>query len=131
MGVNVGFDRNASLVRAWIDAVNDRDRDRFASLLAPDIELRTRRGSRSGRESALAWFDRPFESLDLRIEPGRYVVGEDWVLGTGTVRLYWTDGGELADETDGVAVWWLAEPGVSCWQPFDRMEDALTAVGLT
>ena len=125
------YDRNATLVGAWIDAVNNKDRSRFASLVTEDVELVMHRRAYRGIAEALTWIDRPLENLDLEVEPRRFVVGDDWVLCVATLRLRWPGSGEIGDESDGVAVWWLDDGRISRWQPFDKQSDALAAVGLS
>lgn len=124
------YDRNARLVQSCIEAINTNDRGRFEQALAPDVELRTRNRAYRGRAEALSWFDRPFEHLDLEIEPTRYVVGDDWVLCTATLRLRWRASGEIGDVAPGQSVWWLADRRIARCHVFTDVRAALAAVDL-
>jgi hypothetical protein len=64
--MSVTYDRNASLVRSFVDAFNRRDLEDFVAVLSDDVELRTARGIRRGRHEAAEWFNKPLDHLDLR-----------------------------------------------------------------
>jgi ketosteroid isomerase-like protein len=125
-----GFDDNARLARAFIEAFNARDLDDFLAVLAEDVELRTPRGTRRGRVEAAQWFTKPFDHLDLRFEPKKLLVGDSEVVGVGELVFTWRETGELAELLERAAVWTVESGLIRSWQPYESPADALRAAGM-
>jgi nuclear transport factor 2 (NTF2) superfamily protein len=127
--LRVSYDRNARLVREFVDAFNERDAARFLATLSPDVALRTRRGVLSGKAAASAWFEKPLEHLEMKVEPLRFVVGEPWIVGFALMRYFWRETGELAEAKPGGALWEIDDAGIAAWEPLDDPAARLAELG--
>jgi ketosteroid isomerase-like protein len=128
--MNSAYDRNAALVRSFVDALNRHDLDDFVALLSDDVELRTPRGIRRGRREAAQWFENPLYHLDLRFEQSRVLVGEDEVIGIGDLVFTWKETGEVAERLERAAIWKVGEGLIRSWEPFETPAEALRAAGI-
>ena len=128
--MNSAYDRNAALVRSFVDALNRHHLDDFVALLSDDVELRTPRGIRRGRSEAAQWFEKPLDHLDLRFEQSRVLVGEDEVIGIGDLVFTWKETGEVAERLERAAIWKVGEGLIRSWEPFETPAEALRAAGI-
>ena len=130
-GLNPGGSEQAEQVaRGFVEAFNDRDLDRFISLLDPEVELHSMRGLVTGREAARDWATRPpggvqqtIEIVGSTVEGGRVLLDID--------RLWhWAEDGTHAS-SDVMA--WLFEVGedglITSWRPFEERAEAREALG--
>lgn len=128
--MSVTYDRNASLVRSFVDAFNRRDLEDFVAVLSDDVELRTARGIRRGRHEAAEWFNKPLDHLDLRFEEGRLLVMEGAVIGIGHLVFTWKETGEIGERIESAAIWRVEDGLIRCWEPFETLAEALDAAGI-
>jgi ketosteroid isomerase-like protein len=56
----------AEILRLALEAISDRDADRLAALLAPDVTVRTGRASHEGADAVRAWARKGYDHLDRR-----------------------------------------------------------------
>ena len=121
-----------AVVRRWVELYNERtDVTEFLSLLDPDVELQTPGGPRlHGHDQARDWFEKPFESVQSRIIPDRFVEEGDIVAGLGRTDVRWVESGESAREFESAGVFWFRNGKIVRWQPFETHDAALKAAGL-
>jgi ketosteroid isomerase-like protein len=106
-------------------------RDRFLSLLDPEVELQTPGGPRlRGHDQARGWFEKELENVQSRIIPDRFVEEDDVVAGLRRTEVRWIESGEIAREFESAAVFWFRDGKIVRWQPFDTYDAALKAAGL-
>jgi len=114
--------------RAFVEAFNDRDLDRFTSVLDPAVVLHSMRGPVTGREAAREWATRPPGGVQQTIE----IVGTESAEGRVLLEIdrvwHWDEDGTHAS-TDQMA--WLFEVGddglVTAWHPFEDRADGARA----
>ncbi len=115
--------------RAFVEAFNEGDLDRFVSLLDAEVMLHSMRGPVAGRERARDWATRPpggvqqkIEIVATRVAPGAVLFEVDRVW-------HWAEDGTHAS-TDEMA--WLFEVGddglITSWRPFEDRTEAATAM---
>ena len=116
----------STIVRAWQEAVNDRDVDRLLELSDPEIEVSGPRGSGHGHTLLREWLDRAGLSLEtLRVfERGGVVV----VAQRGLWRSVET--GEVVGEHDVASLFRVDGRRVTYFARYDDLESALEAAGL-
>ena len=125
-------EQNLALARQWIELYNDRsDVAEFLSLLAPDVEMRTPRGTRlRGLDEARTWFEESPDNVRPRIIADRLVGRRDTVVGLGRSEMRWIESGEIAYESESAAVFQFRDGKLVTWQPFESHSAALEAAGL-
>jgi hypothetical protein len=89
----------ASVATAAIAAINDRDFERFRSLLTPEVAVVTGRSVHSGTDAAVAWAAKEYDHLVRRFEIDEFRLGRGRVLAVGSVQYVWSEGGEVADSS--------------------------------
>lgn len=121
-----------AIARRWVELYNERDDvNEFLSLLDPEVELQTPGGPRlRGHDQARDWFEKPFENVQARIVPDRFVEEGDVVVGLGRTEVRWIESGETAHESESAGVFWFRDGKIVRWQPFETHEAALKAAGL-
>ena len=117
------------VARTFVEAFNERDLDRFASVLAPAVEIHSMRGPVTGREAARDWATRPPGGVQQTIE----IVGTETSPGRILFEIervwHWAEDGTHAS-TDKMA--WLFEVDgglVTSWRPFEDRAEATRAFG--
>ncbi len=119
------------IVRLALEAISDRDADRLRPLLAPEVTLRTGRGSHEGDDAVLAWARRGYDHLDRRwvlesLEPAPGGSGEEGVLlGRGRVEYVWRESAEVGDSSPVFLLVELDGRRLSRLQVFEDLEAAL------
>ena len=95
-----------AIARRWVEFYNERDDvNEFLSLLDPEVELQTPGGPRlRGHDQARDWFEKPFENVQARIVPDRFVEEGDVVVGLGRTEVRWIESGETAHESESAGV---------------------------
>ena len=114
--------------RAFVEAFNDRDLDRFVEIVDPEVELHSMRGTVRGREAARDWATRAPGGVQQTIEivgsetaPGRVLLDIDRVW-------HWDEDGSYAS-TDEMAWLFEVEDGlVTSWRPFEDRAEARAAL---
>ena len=114
--------------RAFVEAFNDRDLDRFDEIVDPEVELHSMRGTVRGREAARDWATRAPGGVQQTIEivgseaaPGRVLLDIDRVWN-------WAEDGSYAS-TDEMAWLFEVEDGlVTSWRPFEDRAEARAAL---
>ncbi len=114
--------------RAFVEAFNDRDLDRFVEIVDPEVELHSMRGTVRGREAARDWATRAPGGVQQTIEivgseaaPGRVLLDIDRVWN-------WAEDGSYAS-TDEMAWLFEVEDGlVTSWRPFEDRAEARAAL---
>lgn len=114
--------------RAFVEAFNDRDLDRFVEIVDPEVELHSMRGTVKGREAARGWATRAPGGVQQTIEivgsetaPGRVLLDIDRVW-------HWAEDGSYAS-TDEMAWLFGVEDGlVTSWRPFEDRAEARAAL---
>lgn len=115
------------LVRAFFEAFNSQDLDRFAEVLHPDVELQTARGLRKGRDEARRWATKdPNGGLEQTL-----VLDEVLTDGRGSHALavyrkqwHWREDGELAHSDDVAALVTFRDGLIARWQPYEDPAEA-------
>ncbi len=121
-------DKAEQAARGFVEAFNDRDLDRFVSLLDPEVELHSMRGLITGRTGARDWATRSPGGVQQTIE----IVGAAADGGTVLFEVdriwHWAEDGTHAS-TDEMA--WLFEVGadglITSWRPFEDRDEARRA----
>jgi hypothetical protein len=126
----ISYDRSIALVQTFVEAINERDLEKFLSTLSPEVELHTRRGVKHGHTGAAEWFDHQYENVELEMVPGQLVAGAGWVVGSGTMLLRWRGEDEIADSTEQWARWEIGPGGISRWSPLPDASSALREIDL-
>lgn len=97
----------AEVLRLALEAISDRDADRLAALLAPDVTIRTGRASHEGADAALAWARKGYDHLDRRyVLEGMEAVAPGAYLCAARVEYVWRETGEVGDASP---VWLAVE----------------------
>ncbi len=92
-------DRAISLAAAVVEAINSREGDRLAPLLAPDVEVVTGRSVHRGPDAAVAWARKEYDHLTRRYAIDEFRPRAGDALALGSVEYVWSDGGEVADSS--------------------------------
>ena len=114
--------------RAFVEAFNDRNLDRFVEIVDPEVELHSMRGTVKGRGAARGWATRAPGGVQQTIEivgaeaaPGRVLLDIDRVW-------HWAEDGSYAS-TDEMAWLFEVEDGlVTSWRPFEDRAEARAAL---
>jgi ketosteroid isomerase-like protein len=124
--------QNVAVARRWVELFNGRDDvDEFLSLHDPEVELQTPGGPRlRGHDQVRDWFEAPFENVQPRILPERFVAGGDTVVGLGRIEVRWIESGEVAHEGESAGTFWFRDGKIIAWQPFETHAAALEGTGL-
>ena len=114
--------------RAFVEAFNDRDLDRFVAVLDPGVEIHSMRGMITGRDAARDWATRTPGGVQQTIE----VVGIDAAAGKVLFDIdrvwHWDEDGSYAS-TDEMAWLFEVEGGlVTSWRPFEDRSAARAAL---
>ena len=116
------------VARGFVEAFNDRDLDRFVSLLDPEVELHSMRGLITGRDGARDWATRPPGGVQQTIEIVGTGIDQGKVLFEVDRVWHWAEDGTHAS-TEQMA--WLFEVGddglVTSWRPFEERAEARQA----
>ncbi|MBA2239693.1 MAG: nuclear transport factor 2 family protein [Solirubrobacterales bacterium] len=125
-------------VRAFVEAFNEQQLERLASLLDPAAEIQTRRGVAIGREEAKAWArSNPDGALVQRLELDTVSERGNHVLVDLRRQWHWReppDGGENGEPADESPLSLVAtfRDGLICrWQPFEDRDRALALLAAT
>jgi|SRR5215211_4485893 len=89
---------SAELARRVLAALSRGDVQGFAALAHPEIEIRTARGVRRGREQAEEWARKRYEHLERRYAIDELRVTGDRVLARVRTQYVWRDTGLVGDE---------------------------------
>jgi hypothetical protein len=88
----------AEVLRLALEAISDRDTDRLAALVTPEVTVKTGRASHEGADAVRAWARKGYDHLDRRyvlesmeeVAPGLYVC-------PARVEYVWRENGEVGD----------------------------------
>jgi limonene-1,2-epoxide hydrolase len=122
---------NAATVRTFIDAFNAGDLDAFAMTLHPEVELHAGRGLRVGIDLARVWAKRTPGGVQQQILVDELREEGDRVLALIARVWRWDDEEEGAEPARVELMAWLFELRdglIASWRPFDRREEAVTAL---
>lgn len=97
-----GSESSAALARRVLEALSRGDVQGFAALLHPEIEIRTPRGVRRGRDEAEEWAQKRYEHLERHYAIDRMEVNGDEVLVLVRTQYVWRDSGLVGDEEPAV-----------------------------
>lgn len=89
---------SAELAREVLGALSTGDLTLFATLVHPQIEIRTARGVRHGAEQAEEWAQKGYEHLERRYAIDELRVDDDRVLAFVRIQYVWRDSGLVGDE---------------------------------
>ncbi len=89
---------SAELAREVLRALSDGDVPLFATLVHPEIEIRTARGVRQGAEQAEEWAQKGYEHLERRYAIDELRADGDEVLALVRTQYVWRDSGLVGDE---------------------------------
>jgi ketosteroid isomerase-like protein len=89
---------SAELARRVLGALSRGDVQAFAALLHPEIEIRTARGVRRGREEAEEWAQKRYEHLERHYSIDELQVSGEEVLALVRTQYVWRDTGLVGDE---------------------------------
>ena len=122
-------DEPEQAARAFVEAFNDRDLDRFVSLLDQEVELHSMRGLVTGRTGARDWATRSPGGVQQTIEIVEAAAEGGTVLLEVDRIWHWAEDGTHAS-TDRMA--WLFEVGedglITSWRPFEDRAEARQAL---
>ncbi|MFZ9669614.1 MAG: nuclear transport factor 2 family protein [Solirubrobacterales bacterium] len=121
-------DASEHVARAFVEAFNDRDLDRFVAVLDPEVEIHSMRGTVRGSEAARGWATRAPGGVQQTIE----IVGSQAVPGMVLLDIdrvwHWEEDGSYAS-TDEMAWLFEVEGGlVTSWRPFEDRAEAREAL---
>jgi ketosteroid isomerase-like protein len=117
-----------ALVRAFYEAFNEQDLERFAATLHPEVELQTARGAREGRAEARAWATKdPGGGLEQTMVVEEVIPDAP---GTHALALYrkqwhWREDARLAHSDEMAALFTFRDGMIARWQPFGDRQEAL------
>jgi hypothetical protein len=89
---------SADLAREVLGALSDGDISLFATLVHPDIEIRTARGVRRGADQAEEWALKRYEHLERRFAIDELRVDGEQVLALVRTQYVWRDSGLVGNE---------------------------------
>ena len=122
-------DKPEQAARDFVGAFNERDLERFTSLLDPAVELHSMRGLVTGRAAAREWATRSPGGVQQTIEIVGVAADGGTVLFEVDRVWHWAEDGTHAS-TDEIA--WLFEVGedglITSWRPFEDRAEARQAL---
>ena len=89
---------SVELARRVLEALSRGDVAAFAALVHPEIEIRTGRGVRRGRDEAEEWALKRYEHLERRYAIEELRDRGDEVLALVRTQYVWREGGLVGDE---------------------------------
>ena len=89
---------SAELARQVLGALSNGDVQGFAALVHPDLEIRTARGVRRGKDDAEEWAQKRYEHLERRYAIDELRVDGDDVLALVRTQYVWRESGLVGDE---------------------------------
>jgi len=89
---------NAKLARQVLEALSRGDVPGLASLVHPDVEIRTARGVYRGREGAEEWARKRYEHLERHFAIDRLEERGDDVAARVRTQYVWRESGLVGDE---------------------------------
>lgn len=89
---------SAELARHVLGALSNGDVQAFADLIHPELEIRTARGVRRGRDEAEEWARKRYEHLERRYAIDELRVEGDDVLALVRTQYVWRESGLVGDE---------------------------------
>jgi hypothetical protein len=99
----------AEILRLALEAISDRDAERLAPLLVPEVTIRTGRSLHEGQDAAGAWARKGYDHLDKRYAlalPGPTARSGSTYLWDARVEYVWRESGEVGDST---RIWLVVE----------------------
>jgi hypothetical protein len=119
-------DSSISMVRAWVDAINDRNANRLSELSSSDMKFTGTRGSGHGIKLVLDWLAR----VGLTLHPKRIFAGSNTVV--VEIHGVWrsVETGEFIGEEDEGWRFKIEDKLVVAVERFDELKTALTAAEL-
>ena len=112
----------AGLVRRFLAALSDGDREVVGELVHPEIEIRTERTVHEGRKAAIEWSGKVFDHLQRRYVPREIEQTPAGVLVHADLQYVWRESGEVGD-TSRVAIELGIRDGlISSWFLLDEPE---------
>jgi ketosteroid isomerase-like protein len=126
---------NVEIVRASLDAYNRRDFDALRSLSRPDlvVDWTESMGLEArlyhGIDETLRFYEGFFETFaEVRLEPDRYIEGDDTVVVPNSARMRGRDGIETVARS--TLVFELRDSLIARVRLFQKTDEALEAIGL-
>ena len=121
-------------IREIIRDFNEGDLDAFVAVLDPEVELRSMKGLRKGRDAARLWATRTPGGVQQTIELGRlYENGTESGGGTAVALIErvwrWAEDGSHASTDEMAWQFELRDHKVRSWRPFEDRGEALRAGG--
>lgn len=116
------------LVERFYAAFNGQDLGPFVATLHPQVELRTRRGPREGRDEARQWATmNPAGGLGQRIVVEEVRADERGAHAVALIRKqwWWRDSEEVAHDEPEAALFTFRDGLIARWQPFEDRREAL------
>jgi hypothetical protein len=89
---------SAELAREVLRALSDGDVSLFATLVHPEIEIRTARGVRRGADQAEEWAQKRYEHLERRFAIDELRADRDEVVALVRTQYVWRDSGLVGNE---------------------------------
>jgi limonene-1,2-epoxide hydrolase len=118
----------AATVLAFIQAFDRQDFEALAEVLDPDVVIHSVKGTRYGRDEALAWARRvETGELTQRIELDRVELDPANERAVALIRRqwWWRAENELAREDELAWLFELRDGKVRSWRPFEDRDVAL------
>jgi ketosteroid isomerase-like protein len=112
----------ADVVRRFLAALSDGDREAVGKLVHPEVEIRTERTVHRGREAAMEWSGKVFEHLQRRYVPGTIEETPSGVLVHADLQYVWRETGEVGDSSRVGIELGISDGLVSSWYLFDLPE---------
>jgi ketosteroid isomerase-like protein len=89
---------SAELARQVLGALSNGDVPAFAALVHPELEIRTARGVRRGKDEAEEWAQKRYEHLERHYAIDELRVDGDNVLALVRTQYVWRESGLVGDE---------------------------------
>jgi SnoaL-like domain len=118
-------------VHAWGQAFNDRELDRLLSLSAPDIEIATPHRPERGHDAVRRLLHLQSYGVAQHVRARRYIARARTVVVDALIELRWVDSGDLAETTQGAAVFDVSDGHISRFRPLPDLASAFRLAGWT
>jgi hypothetical protein len=127
--LNPGTVDALAAVRAWGRAFNERDLDRLLMLSTRGIRLGDHAHGANGHDGLRRMLELQSYGVAQHAYPIRYTARGSTVAVEASLEFHWVDSGELADASEGVAVFELRDGQVERFRAMPDLAAAVRAVG--
>jgi ketosteroid isomerase-like protein len=119
-----------AVAQAWFAAFARRDAEAMVALTAPDAEFARRLRPERGHDAVRAFVERQGYGVGMHPVARRVFQRGETVVIESRLQMRYVDGGELAGEDEGAALFVVRDGLVARFAPHARLADALREAGL-